>query len=525
MDKIFYSWCFRQKRILVSLFLFLLSCAVVLVFISIIGPKAIALEKPSIPVIKDREYKQGQEGQQAQAIQDDLVPQAEDAQNATSIQGQADQNAASGEASAPIAKRQIKHDIFPIAPSLRPFEGQGPYRPAGPNPASADEDYILGLSKPEAESQLYYGPSTRASIAFVIDASGKEYFTRHIDDISPMASLTKMMALLYALEKGLSLDTSCTISEYATKVTGNKMGWTAGTTVPLSELMQAMIIHSGNDAAIALAEAVSGSEQAFCMEMGKRAQELGCTSSQFVTPHGLDRTGHYSSGRDLYIIARELMKYPFFRENAKKPIMDFNINGEIKRFNNTNSLVAQDAGFKGVKTGFTLQAGYSLLSYYEQDDIAAYILVMGTKSNESRNQETLKLLNWLKTFYSKQYLVRSDKPFAYFEANPLRFGYLRALRAEKNLIYYRDPHKEKAAYSLFAHQEKHGFLGSESKAGEVFLSKQSNQRQNFEQKTINLVGDKSIVRWSSLKPRQLNSVYYLASGRFRAVGVINPYQL
>lgn len=411
-------------------------------------------------------------------------------------------------------RRESAHETleFPSLAPLHPFQTQGPYNPAGYQQASADADYILGTLITHSRASYLRAPHSLAPIAFVIRADENELFTRHIDDVTPMASLTKMTALLLALKTNDNLDKICTISENAVSIGGNVMGYKAGTQLSLRELMQGMFIHSGNDSAIALAENLGGSVEAYCMRMTELAKELGCNSSQFVTPHGLDRPGHYSSGRDSFIIAKELMNYAFSRETASCSGMDFNINGEIQHFPSTNELIDIVEGVKGVKTGFTLQAGYCLLTYVQNGQAEFYTLVMGLNSKESRNLESKKLIDWAFRFYPQKELVSSQQSLGYLPYG-LRFGSYLPAHISISVGYRQDILKPKDInYTGQIRQQAFQVTEKNSPVGKLFIH--VNGRDNYERNI-----------YSGLKPQRLCELapqsYFTSTGRFRALGTLS----
>ncbi|MDO5045000.1 MAG: D-alanyl-D-alanine carboxypeptidase family protein, partial [Coriobacteriia bacterium] len=288
-------------------------------------------------------------------------------------------------------------------------EGKIPYIEAGYyNGYQLKDDRVLGMTYEEAKALDYYPPVIAAPNALLVTNDGKELFARGIDVKTPIASLTKIASLLTAMRKDIPLDTEFVVSENAVKVTGNVMGYKAGERYTFREIAQAMLVHSGNDAAIVLAENISGSVEAYADEMNTMALELGCVDSQFKTPHGLDTPGHYSTIRDMLTMTRALMEYPFIRDTLKRPQITLSISGKDEVYDSTNRLMASYEGAQGVKTGFTLKAGFCLMSYVERDGLGLYSCVLGTDNREARIQESKDLLNWGFSLFPKTLVIQKD---------------------------------------------------------------------------------------------------------------------
>lgn len=403
--------------------------------------------------------------------------------------------------------------FMPMPQPLHPRLQNPPYHAAGYFEANSDDDYLFGVPVADKKLSQVFAPSTLAPIAFVIRADEKELFSRHIDVVTPMASLTKMTSILLALKSTDDLDQLCTISEHAASIGGNTMGYAAGTQVSLRELLQGMFIHSGNDAAIAVAEHLGGSVEAYCDKMTRLAQSLSCTSSNFVTPHGLDRPGHHSSARDSFIIAKELMSYPFAQKTAGRAGMSFNINGKDTYFPSTNSLIGEVEGVKGVKTGFTLQAGYCLLSYVENGQAKFYTLVMGLKSKEARAAESKKLIQWAFNFYPQKELISSREALGYLPYG-YRFGSYLPAYISLSINYRVDlmNGQKIPVYQGKIDQELYHVSSKDQKIGSLKLKLA--QQEEIER---NIYSGTRELRIFEL-PHQS---YFSASGRFRPLGVLS----
>ncbi|AXR06416.1 D-alanyl-D-alanine carboxypeptidase [Salinimonas sediminis] len=220
----------------------------------------------------------------------------------------------------------------------------------------------------------------------------------------PPASLTKMMTTYVIgkeLEAGnISLEDEVTISEnaWAKKFPdSSKMFIEVGTQVKVADLLRGIIIQSGNDACVAMAEHVAGSEDAFASMMNAHAQSLGMTTSHFVNSHGLHDPDHYVTPKDMAILSRALVAetpsiYAIYSEK------EYSYNG-IKQYNRNSLLWDKSLNVDGIKTGHTSDAGYSLITSAAQGDMRLIAVVMGTDSERSRKVENKKLLRYGFRFY------------------------------------------------------------------------------------------------------------------------------
>lgn len=214
-------------------------------------------------------------------------------------------------------------------------------------------------------------PAVSAKGAILIDAAtGEILFEKNCKEKLPMASTTKIMSAMLALESG-NLDEEFVVDSNAIKVEGSSMGLQEGDKVTMRALVHGMLLPSGNDAANAAAVRICGSVEAFVKLMNERAEELGLSSTHFVTPSGLDdyTDEHYSSAYDMAILAKEALKNPDFREicgkyNAK---LKFGNPPYERWLTNNNKLLNTCEGVIGVKTGFTDKAKRCLVSACERN--------------------------------------------------------------------------------------------------------------------------------------------------------------
>ena len=271
-------------------------------------------------------------------------------------------------------------------------------------------------------------PSLSAEAAILIDAScGNVLFEKKSEQMMFPASTTKIMTALVALEavknKEISLDQPLTLSEDANATLaadGSSIGLKVGEEMRLENLLQGLLIASGNDAAVCIAEGVSGSIGAFVERMNKKAEELKLKNTHFENPHGLQADKHYTTAADLAKIAREAMKNETFRgivECAHIYLPETNMSDK-RYFINTNNLVSRmrypyyfyDKA-TGIKTGSTTEAGYCLVSSAEDNGKSVIAVVLKAKDLAASHNESQALLQYGLTAFSSKRLAQKDDIF------------------------------------------------------------------------------------------------------------------
>lgn len=253
-----------------------------------------------------------------------------------------------------------------------------------------------------AHASIIPSPPELAATAYLLmDAnSGEIIVSNNIDDKIPPASLTKMMTAYIVeseLKSGrLSLSDKVKISEKAWSWGGSKMFVKVGSLVTIEDLLRGLVIQSGNDAAIALAEHIAGDEKIFANVMNQYAQKLGMKNSHFVNASGWPSDDHYSTAKDLALLAKSIITdhpefYPIYSER------EFTYNNITQ--SNRNSLLWRAPNVDGLKTGHTEAAGYCLVASAIQDSMRLISVVTGTRSESAREQESLKLLSYGFRYY------------------------------------------------------------------------------------------------------------------------------
>ena len=234
-----------------------------------------------------------------------------------------------------------------------------------------------------------------AEAAIVVDArDGTVMFAKKPDAERSIASTTKLMTALLALEQAEPGDT-ITAPAYNALPAESRINLREGEQMTVQDLLEALLLESANDAAVALAEGISGSREAFVEEMNDRAAELGLDHTSYANPIGLDEAGNYSTARDLATLARTLLRNRRFARIVDMPIATLESGIRPRVLANRNDLVAEYPWVSGVKTGYTLTAGNVLVGAAERGrGVRVVSVVLGEPTEASRDAETLTLLRW-----------------------------------------------------------------------------------------------------------------------------------
>ena len=244
--------------------------------------------------------------------------------------------------------------------------------------------------------------------------SGQMLTSEKADERLEPASLTKLMTAYLTFkalqQKTIAISQPLPVSEKAWRTGGSKMFIRVDTQVPVDDLIKGMIVQSGNDACVTLAEAIAGSEESFAQMMNREAQRLGMKNSNFMNSTGLPDPQHYTTARDLSLLASALIRD--FPEDYKKyySMKEFRYNNITQP--NRNRLLFIDPTVDGVKTGHTEAAGYCLISSALRENRRLLSVVLGTKSDSARASESLKLLNWGFLSFDSVTLFTKDKEVA-----------------------------------------------------------------------------------------------------------------
>jgi len=245
--------------------------------------------------------------------------------------------------------------------------------------------------------------------------TGKILYEKDADLEKAPASMTKIMSMILimdAVKNGtLTLEDEVIISENASSMGGSQVYLNTGDKYKVKELLKSIAIASANDAVVAMSEKVAGTTEKFVSMMNEKCQELGCTHTNFINPHGLDAEGHYSSARDMslmgiYLVSNypEILEYTsIYEDYLERP------DGSSTWLVNTNKLVRFYEDVDGLKTGFTSTAGYCLTATAKKNNMRLLSVVMGVDTPDNRTSDTVKLLNYGFNSYKLSTIYEKDK--------------------------------------------------------------------------------------------------------------------
>lgn len=270
---------------------------------------------------------------------------------------------------------------------------------------------LLFISIPLVKAEETEDLAPNAKSAIMIEAStGEILFQKNKDEKLAPASMTKMMSMLLIMEEiengNLKWNEMITTSEKASSMGGSQIFLKVGEKMTVEDLLKGVAIASGNDAVVALAERVSGSEEQFVKRMNIRAKDLGLKNTNFINATGLTADNHYSTAYDMSLIAKELVKHEkileftstyedYLRKDIKSPFW----------LVNTNRLVRFKEGVDGLKTGFTDEAGYCLTATMKKDNMRLITVVMKEENTSKRSADTTKMLDYGFNIYMVQTIL------------------------------------------------------------------------------------------------------------------------
>lgn len=256
-------------------------------------------------------------------------------------------------------------------------------------------------------------PNSKSAILLEV-STGKVLFEKNANEKLAPASMTKIMSMLLimeAIDSGkISLEDEVVISDNASSMGGSQIFLQTGEKYKVSELLKGIAVASGNDAVVAMAEKVSGSVSAFVEAMNKRAGELGLKNTHFDNPHGLDSDTHYTTAKDMSIMAQELLKHEKILEYTSiyEDYLKKNDGSSIWLVN-TNKLVRFYEGVDGLKTGYTEKAGYCITTTAKRNDMRLLSVVMKVETSDLRSKDTTNMLNYGFNTYQTDILLDKDK--------------------------------------------------------------------------------------------------------------------
>ena len=275
---------------------------------------------------------------------------------------------------------------------------------------------VAGAQEGSGQTTPKNAPDLDARAWALTDADSGRYLAgKNPDERIPPGSTTKIMVALVALDEGVDLDEEVTVSENAASYAGliySNVGLYPYDRVSVRELLRAALIPSGTDAVYALCEHLGdGSVQSCVQKMNQKAEELDLKNTHFDNPAGLDSSEHYSSARDLAIVARAAMEYPFFAETVATPYASITTQDRTIEFPSTNNLLEFYPAATGIKTGTTPRGGASLVSSAESGDESYIAVVLDAPTDDIRFIASERALEYGIGSFDRRPLVKEDRVF------------------------------------------------------------------------------------------------------------------
>jgi len=277
------------------------------------------------------------------------------------------------------------------------------------------------VSLAEENAQVNLAANAKSAILLDVD-TGTVIYEKNAHEKLPPASITKVMTMLLimeALERGeIKLSDKVRTSEYAASMGGSQIFLEPGEMMTVEDMLKGIAIASGNDASVAMAEHLAGTEEAFIKKMNERAKELGLKNTNFVNTNGLPAENHFSSAHDIAVMSRELLKHEeitkftsiyqdYLRKDSNRPFW----------LVNTNKLVRFYPGADGLKTGYTAEAKYCLSATAKKDNMRVVAVVMGEPNSKTRNSEITQMFDYAFATYHSHPLVKKGDVITKIEIN------------------------------------------------------------------------------------------------------------
>ncbi len=362
-----------------------------------------------------------------------------------------------------------------------------------------------------AEPQVELAPQARSAV--LMDASsGKILFEKNSHEPLPPASITKVMTMLLimeAIEQGkIKLTDQVRVSEKAASMGGSQIFLQPGEQMSVDHLLKAIAMASANDASVAMAEWIGGTEEHFVEMMNKKAKQLGLKHTRFQNSNGLPAENHYSSAHDIAVMSRELLKYPlitkytgvyedYLRKDSPKPFW----------LVNTNKLVRFYPGVDGLKTGYTSEAKFCLTATAKRGPMRLIAVVMGEPNTKIRNKEVSEMLDYAFNQYTNYIVYRKGELIAKKQIPKGEPEWVEFRAKEPVSLMVRKGEDPKAYFKRIIWNDVKAPIPKGTVLGKVQISKEGRVVTNLE-----LVANEAIEKatfWSNMK-KTLRKIFFLS---------------
>jgi len=337
-----------------------------------------------------------------------------------------------------------------------------------------------------------------SSVIVIEPTTGEIIYERNSHERRHPASMTKIMTMLLTIEaienKVINWNDIVTVSENASSMGGSQILLETNEQMTVEDLFKGVAVASGNDAAVALAEKIAGTEEAFVEMMNKRAKELGLKDTNFKNPHGLDEANHYSSAYDMSMMAKELVKHPKVLEFTSI-YEDYLRKGTNRAFwlVNTNKLVRFKNGVDGLKTGYTSEAGFCITATANINNMRIIIVVMGEPDSKTRNADVSSVFDYVYAQYGLKTIIDENTILDNVKIEKGKIDTVDIVSKEK----ITDLYKKTDGESEFTYELKVDKIKAPVKNGDV-VGKLILKENNSEIKTIDLTVKEDVEKASIL---------------------------
>ncbi len=258
--------------------------------------------------------------------------------------------------------------------------------------SNIEKEIIESATTPTEEIKI---PDTNSRACVVIDRNTNTVlYGKNENQKRKMASTTKIMTATIIIEN-YNLNETIEISKKAAGTGGSRLGLKTGDKITIRDLLYGLMMRSGNDSAVALAEYAGGSIEGFAEKMNKKASDLGLNNTHFETPHGLDSDEHYTTAYELALLSNYALNNKIFAQIVSTKEYTITINGYPKQLSNTNELLGNLDGVYGIKTGFTNGANRCLVTACKRNNMDIICVVLGADTKKFRTQDSVKLINYI----------------------------------------------------------------------------------------------------------------------------------
>lgn len=340
----------------------------------------------------------------------------------------------------------------------------------------------------------------QAKSALLMSEDGTVLFEQNADESLPPASVTKVMTMLLTMEAiddgRVSLDDKITASAHASAMGGTQIYLKEGEQMPLRDMLKAIAVGSANDAAVAVAEHLGGSEDAFVQQMNERAKQLGCTGTTFVNPNGLDTDGEETktTARDLARMSQELMRHSAIFDYTT--IWMDTVRDGTFQLANTNKLLRQYDGLTGLKTGYTSTAGFCMSATAEREGMTLIAVVMAEPNKQARNADVTAMLNYGFANYGMVSVLETGYALPEIKVTLGKQTALRLELEDETPVLLPKEHAERVERSIEIEESVTAPVESGQKVGEVVLMTGGEE-----------VARRNIVTVSAVEKKGISDVY------------------